>query len=734
MNEESTAQILKQLLETPHEPETNDWDSTSNEFISIDRLAHTCKTCNEKYPDLNFLHEHQRLTGHGDQNNFPPLSLLEPIQNMTVDQLQQYHPPQTNHLEHMLGQQKATPQTVGPRQPPPPMYGQPPVLPIHQMENQVRNFPSMSQMENRTRYGIPPRHMTHVPSNYGPMNRFMPPSQMMRSSNMQPNHLNHPNHPINMTPFLEMSPDMYNPQQANNNSNIPINGIGFNRSPNPIINRYMTQPTGRPELQPRPPDPNMMQRFQMPQPPQQPTMNGPLINRPLRNLPPYPLQPYPNNMGKPAQMGIQSQRPVIPPVPMSALEQQQKARFEQMIRAREIENRPFISNAPRTEGLPVIESVQSGAITLNSAKKPIESSGTIQISDQITLSVKNKDSQSVKLPEKTPTPITDTNKMKTILTNRGITVKSASKKDSSKPIDDSNKTPYASAEAAVQKLQMNNSVSIISKKKVPISPTTASASTVTATSISAPTTSTSASAIAKEGDTIDLSNDDDTPEPLSISTTPPKQRPTILKCPIKKCEMKFSNVKLLREHSLRVHQLTRMNKFKCTVCSARFPSSEIVKTHIQKMHPNQMKSKHEFGIPIVNFNDPNIRKKMLSLGFTNFLPITSIRNENSDLFGMPIININGPSINNLKNLFDADTTKIMPINAMRTIPPPRPKNLDIQSTLQSIQSQQSSQSSSSSMPKSNHPPRSVPKLISVNSSSVGHSTETSSVNRIENKL
>lgn len=709
MNEESTANILKQLLETPNEnPDSSDWDSTPNEFISIDRLAHTCKVCDEKYPDIHYLQEHQRLTGHGDTNISP--SMLEPIQEMVVDPIQQYRPPQTSQLEHILTQKSNLP---------PPqmqMYGQPPVLPIHQMENQIRNFPPMNQMQNRQRFSMPSqmpnrsRYPLHMPSNYNPM-QFPHQAQMVRPNQQT-------NQPINMTPFFEMSPEMYNPrQQSNNGLNV------FSRTQ--IMNRYMQQqqlppppsqhsphqqtslkPPQHSNLQRLPThqmsmqnEQNLMQRTMQqplilngplrapmnsgpPQrlpmnggPPQRlpmnggssiqsmnamqrhPSMNGPLINRPLRNLPPN-APCAPNMVRQPQMMPIQRQTP-----PLSPLEQQKKARFEQMMRAREIENRPIILNAPRTEGLPVIESVQSGVITLEPHKKSNETGTTIQINDQITLSVKNKDGTSVKLPEKRVTPpITDSNKVANILVNRGITIKPTKIVDRTKSVDDLNKTPYATAEAAVQKLQMNNSVSIVQKKKVAI-----------------PTAST------KDDNTIDLSNDDDASEAPDTFKRPtkkelPQSKPSILKCPMKTtCNMRFTNVKALRDHLQKIHQIVRLNRFKCTICLARFASSEAVRTHIQKTHGHS-KSKPEFGIPVVNFNDPSVRKKMLSLGFTNFLPITNTQEEKNELFGMPIININGPSISNIKNLFNNNSAKVMPISSMRTIPRPKMQSTPSTST------------------------------------------------------
>ncbi|XP_055318504.1 bromodomain-containing protein 4-like isoform X2 [Sitodiplosis mosellana] len=708
MNEESNAQILKKLLETSNlPPESGEWDSTQvNEFISIDRLAHLCKTCNEKYPSLNLLHEHQRLTGHG-HSQFP--SILEPIQEMIVDPVQQYRPPQTSRLEHLLAQQKNSlpPPLTQQQRPPPPMYGQPPELPIHQMENQVRSFANMQQMPNRPRFPMQPtRHPSQVPPNY-PMHRYpphmQPQSQMVRPNGMQSNQ------PINMTPFLNMSPDMYNPRQSNNN-NIPMNSSGlnaFNRGPAPMMNRFMPQQQQQQQQQhqqqqypPPPQNPSdMMHRFSLQQPLQRSPMNGPLNVRPARNVPPCPIRPIMGNSppNRPSMGPSPPMRPNIgnsPPIrpnmgpsslmqrqpPMAiSLDENQRARF--MMRMRELENRPFISNAPRTEGLPVIESVQSGAITLNTTKKPTAESTpkTIQINDQITLSVKNKEPITTgKIAEKRTTPpAADSNTVANILEKRGITVKSTTKlAEKSKAIDDSNKTPYASADAAVQKLQMNNSVSIIQRKKV-VTPPAAPASTSTSATATATATATTTTATANATpvvveETIDLSDDDDTPaEPFKKPKQTPTKQPTVLRCPLKSCAMKFSNVKSLREHEQKVHQVTRLSKFKCTVCSLRFVSSDAVKAHIRKTHAGQLKSQPDFGIPIVNFNDPGIRKKMLSLGFTNFLPITNARLDKSEVFGMPIININGPSVNNLKNIFDSESIKVLPINSMRTIPRPK---------------------------------------------------------------
>lgn len=579
MNEESAAQLLKQLLETPSAPpETNDF--VPNEFMSIDRLAHTCTACNQKFPDITFLKEHQRITGHSISTSLSTVPMiLEPIQELSVDHNRQYHPPpHPSHLEQMLVQQKS--------QPPPsqqmPTYGQPRVLPLRQMENQVANF--SNTMTSQTRLSAPPNY--HLSSMMP-----QPPQHSMRNNNQ----------PVNMTPFLEMNPDMYHPRQQNNGQN-PF----MRPPPNHMMNRFM-QP-GQPHAMLRFPNQHQFQQRSQMLPPQ-----------PNRELQPFGMRLSINQVPHPFQNQLRAHQ----------------MQFDSDTRIRDAENRPIISNAPRSDGLPVIESVQSGAIIMNATTKKNDISKPIQINDQITLSVKNKEQMKNKSIEKRNTsPTVNSTKVANILAHRGITVKPTGKLlEKSKTLDDSNKTPYATAEQAVQKLQMNNSVSIISKKMVTTPPV-------------------------NQNPTIDLSNDDDT----TISNDQKKK--TNIKCPMKSCTMEFADVVSLRRHTRTQHQMPR---FRCTICSTRFSTSEAIKIHLKKMHPNHTKPASNLGIPIVDFNDPNARKTMLTLGFTNFLPIGNTRNGSTELFGLPVVNIEGPSMNNLKNLFNNDATKIMPINSMRSI-------------------------------------------------------------------
>lgn len=599
-NEESAEQILKHLLETPSiPPEMNDF--VPSEFISIDRLAHTCTVCNLKFTEFKFLDEHQRNTGHGMSENSvsrapsTETSILEPIQAMTVDQNRQYCPPQTTHLERILN-----------RQMPPqmPVYGQPRVLPLRQMENQVANF---SMIPNIVRAPA-------QPSNYQlPRIALRPQQQMMRPIT------NQLGQPLNMTPFLGMNPDMYHPRQQTN-SNEP-NQL-FMRQPSnfEMMNRFMQKAQRLPIHRPQVPThrPQLVRSSLQ-------THQGQIQNR---APPPYPMRP--NN-----QPAYQSRNP-------NSTQQQPRmnlSQFDPPNISQNGANRPNISNAPRAEGLPVIESVQSGAILMNSTKKS-DTNQPIQLNDHLTLSVKNKESTGNTNDRRSTPPTVDSNKVANILANRGITVKTGGKlMDKAK--DDTNKGPYATTEQAVQKLQMNSSVSIIPKKK-------AQPMTVDATD---------------ESTTIDLSNDDD-PQEVNSNAIEPKNIIKQIKCPMKSCKEVFSDSLSLRKHARLIHQ---MQQFRCTICFARFATSDAVKLHLKKIHPNKVKAPANLAIPIVDFNSPMVRKTMSALGFTNFIPIGNSFNGSSEVFGLPVINIDGPSIENLKNLFSTETLKILPINSMQPI-------------------------------------------------------------------
>lgn len=586
-------EILKHLLETPSNipPEISDF--VPSEFISIERLAHTCTMCNQKFTDIKFLDEHQRNTGHGMSKNSlsrdpsTATSILEPIQEMSVDQYRQYCPPQSSHLERILN--RPMPQQIS-------VYGQPRVLPLRQMENQVANF---SMVPNQVR--VPAQ-----PPNYQlPRIALRPQQQMMRPVN------NQLGQPLNMTPFLGMNPDMYHPRQQAN-SNEP--------------NQFMRQPSNF----------QMMNRFL--QGPQRLPIHRQQLHSPLQTLqsqtqirPPPPYQTRQIN-----QPAYQTRNPN----PTQKQPRMNLSQFDPPNISQNGTNRPIISNAPRAEGLPVIESVQSGAVLMNSTKKS-DINKPIQLNDQITLSVKNKEQSMNNSNDRKSTPPTaESNKVANILANRGITVKTGGKlMDKAK--DDTSKGPYATAEQAVQKLQMNSSVSIIPKKKAQLMNMNA----------------------IDESTTIDLSNDDE-PHEINSNAMEPKNIINQIKCPLKSCTKEFSDTLSLRKHAKSSHQLQR---FRCTICSARFATSDAVKLHLKKSHPNKTKAPANLGIPIVDFNVPMVRKTMSALGFTNFIPIGNSCNGSSEVFGLPIINIDGPSIENLKNLFSTESFKILPINSMQAI-------------------------------------------------------------------
>lgn len=295
---------------------------------------------------------------------------------------------------------------------------------------------------------------------------------------------------------------------------------------------------------------------------------------------------------------------------------------------------PIISMAPPSAGLPIIQSVQSGASVATT------DSNRFHLSNQITLSVKPKENTGANAD-----PNAASNAVN-ILANRGILIKPTNKQGevaaiaNNKP-ETQKATKCGTAEEAVQKLQLNNSVSIISKKR----------------------SSTSSEA----SPTIDLSNDEDKESETTIQKTPVPARKTTIKCPIKSCNARFVNVVMLRHHTRLQHRLpSRM--MKCVVCSEEFPSPVELRIHHLKEH-----QKSQLGIPVIDLRKARTCHKLIEMGIVNFIPIENFtrHTDNAEMgLAMPIISIDGSSKNSLLNLLGADELSLLPLNKMHKIPKP----------------------------------------------------------------
>lgn len=467
--------------------------------------------------------------------------------------------------------------SFGPSAMPVGSYGQPPVLPIDQIANQVRN------MQNNQRPASPMSSAQRFGQIQLPVRRQTPPP-LYRSN------------PMNMAPFMSMSPDMYNPQPSNQ----PM-----------VPNQFANSQLASRLMAPMQPPSRLRSRLSMP----------PQMTMPRPNFQ-GAFQPPANNFPPPVDL------------PNGRLQNPQRlSAFAPPQRQKE-NNRhsPIISMAPPSAGLPIIQSVQSGAAVV------ANDSNLFQLSNQITLSVKSKEPASANAD-----PNAATNAVN-ILQNRGILIKPTNKQSetaANKNRSETLKSPKCgTAEEAVQKLQLNNSVSIISKKK-------------SSPSVDAPT--------------IDLSNDEEKESEAAARKPPTLARKATIKCPFKSCTARFVNVIALRQHTRTEHRQTS-RKMNCAICSAEFPSSIELRMHHLKEH-----QKSQLGIPVVDLRKSRTRQKLLELGITNFIPIENYtRHTDNGDFGLalPIISIDGASKNNLLNLFGANELSMLPVNNVRSISKP----------------------------------------------------------------
>lgn len=305
---------------------------------------------------------------------------------------------------------------------------------------------------------------------------------------------------------------------------------------------------------------------------------------------------------------------------------------------------PIIAMAPPAAGLPIIQSVQSGVSVADNE------TNHFQLSNQITLSVKPKENANTNGQESNAAASNAVN----ILTNRGILIKPKTHNNNNNNYKSNDSSPpnvtltppkCGTAEEAVQKLQMNNSVSIISKKQA-------------------------SSRSLDDLPMIDLSNDEDNDSESSLRKSSGSgsvsgsgnARKTTLKCPVKTCDARFSGIVSLREHTRTEHrQSTRT--ISCSICFKECASSMELSRHHMREHQNS-----QLGIPIVDLRKPQTREKLLDMGIVSFIPIENYtRHEDTTGLAMPIISIQGTSSESLINLLGANDVSVMPLNKIRRL-------------------------------------------------------------------
>lgn len=611
-DKDAAAALLKQLLESPQLPQENEWhNSSTSEFISIDRLAHICTICHSNFPDAVMLYEHKRITGHGFENMMHPLpphqqqQQRRPIniqpqmnrfgQNMPMEQLAQQvrsmpmHPGQPPR--YIQPNQMGPPylqQQQQPRRPPPPLYRPQGPNPGQQQQQQQQ----------------PQHRFNLMQMNYHPNHPNHPSA----------NHQNHPNHQIQEPLFRGI------------NQNGPgMNGGGIVM--NNFQNQMRPQQHGPPQQQQqqqmggmmRPPGP--MMRLQHPPPPLRPEMRpGPLqMKRPGNFL--QQMRASPNNTPSPPTMKKPGQL-MTPPPPKK-------------IRVDDGDDCQLISMQPRSDGLPIIQSVQGGAPPIiDRPQQQQKSKESIHLSDQITLSIKSKDAAQNKNPKD----------VANILANRGITVTpSAKMKEQQLKMQQQGKSggTNSSAEDAVQKLQLNSSVSIISKKK-----------------------------------SIDLTNDDVTPATKKIMDEYKPIQPNLknshdglfIPCTVPECDQKFLTSDSLQKHLQRGHKHMSLRIHKCKICPAKFSTTDGLAFHQKKVHNIHKTTADELGLPIVDLRNDETRNKLAALGIINYIPLTNLNKTTGGTYGLPIISVQGAANNAICNIMAMGADSVLSLGPVKPIP------------------------------------------------------------------
>lgn len=592
VNKEAAAQLLKQLLETPQMPQENEW-APSNEYISIDRLAHMCPVCHSNFPDAVMLYEHKRITGHDFQN------LFQHQQSM-----------QNNGMQRPFLRPRSQTQ----------LYGQPQLHQMNQTQYPLHQQPQQgSPMQQQ--YGVRYPIRQQIPQRRTPPPLYRPNGQAMSQ-----------NQPLNMAPFMSMSPEMYNPMPGvngmNNNNIMNSNSFAQNSRISPL-QRSSPQQRVSPLQRVSPHLPPPQQQISPHPHPQQQQFNSQGMMRPPMNIM-RPMRP-----GQPPQMAVRQpmytmkrgsngmliRTPITGPQAVQAphLRPRLMGPPPKKIKVEDGEDCEVISMQPRSDGLPVIHSVQGGANAADSNTNTMQKANDPYQLSEITLSVKGKE-QSNKNPKE----------VANILAHRGITV------TSSKPVEQREKSPPANGtsittnvttEEAVQKIQLNSSVSIIQKKKPP---------------------------------TIDLSNDDD------VIPVPTVQK--AITCHVKDCTEVFATQENLNRHMQRGHKAPQLRINRCRLCPAKFSSAEGLIMHQKKVHRVFKTTASELGLPVVDLRNEQTRSKLASLGIYNYIPLSHLNRSVDGVFGLPIVSVQGAANSAVCNLAALGADSLLSIGPVKAIP------------------------------------------------------------------
>lgn len=107
--------------------------------------------------------------------------------------------------------------------------------------------------------------------------------------------------------------------------------------------------------------------------------------------------------------------------------------------------------------------------------------------------------------------------------------------------------------------------------------------------------------------------------------------------------------------------------YRCDLCPAQYPNAIGLNKHRQSFHKTN--GTCEFGIPLINFQQPGILQKLSSIGIFNYIPISGAApNQN---LAMPVVNVNSLKQTNIGAI---GASTVLTLGPIRSLPRPQINN------------------------------------------------------------
>ncbi|XP_026466700.1 uncharacterized protein LOC113370244 isoform X3 [Ctenocephalides felis] len=600
--------LLHQMLSDNNNQNAN--GSSQSEYIPLDKLPiqHICATCNLGFSNMPAFEEHCRTQGHV----FPvSTASCSNIGNTAPAYTQLQTPAQQQQQQQSLFQPQYT--TLQPSQytsAPPPYngsissqqqfgtmaghqmpYGQP-AVPMEQLAQQVRNMPVPPHSQQpHNNMGI--RYMTQ--QNMMPSLTSQQPSQ--QGGLPQPGQPNQP--PYGMPPSASSAPISQHQQQSHpqpySRLTTPYRMRSAGSGPYPQQQFYPQQPQRAPYQRYAPRMVNGV-RHSGPMG-SRPTAMGPGGGRPLKR---------PNAQS--------SMRPAVAATATTGGPKLRKMSDLLLPSNNESDDCSLISVQNADPTLPVIQNVHGNANTSSTLPKE-----AIRLSDQITLSVRNK--EPVAASNNQPRS-KEAKAVASILAQRGITVTTGA---NGRKNGSSTESQESRQEVS---LNLNNAVSLIPTNK-----------------------SGNKSIVA----TVDLT--DDKPQPKEVFAAGSK----LLNCQL--CNKQFLKQAALNLHVVKNHPSVKL-PYRCGECTAKYPTLDGLTAHQRAYHVPSA----ELGLPVVDLSRQSTLTALANLGISNYVPLSSLDHQAGSYYGIPIVSVQVAQNSASSKLHALGASDILSLGPLKQLP------------------------------------------------------------------